>query len=145
MLSIWLDRSPVPAARLYRGGELDPFMGPELAAPARTLISLRAGADAPWAGVHMVHLPAPMGLDRYHTPTQARADVGAQLARARGRSIDFLARILALRELTQPYPGSTSMTRRLRNTNRLWPRNGVRVQMIRFRRCSRTFAMLRLG
>lgn len=67
MLSIWLDPSPLPAGRLYRGGKLDPFIGPALAAPVRAVINLRAGADAPWAGVHMIHLPAPRGLDRYHT------------------------------------------------------------------------------
>lgn len=67
ILSIWLDPSPLPAGRLYRGGKLDPLMGPALAAPVRTVVNLRAGADAPCPGVHIVHLPAPKGLDRYHT------------------------------------------------------------------------------
>lgn len=67
VLSIWLDPSPLPAGRLYQGGKLDPFMEPALATPVRTVINLRAGPDAPLAGAHMIHLPAPNGLDRYDT------------------------------------------------------------------------------
>lgn len=67
MLSVCLDPSPLPAGPLYRGGKLDPFMGPALAVPVGTIINLRSGADAPLVGVRMVHLPAPNGLDRYDT------------------------------------------------------------------------------
>lgn len=67
MLSIWLDPSPLAAGLLYRGGKLDPLMGPALAAPVRTVINQRSGPDMPLAGVRMIHLPAPGGLDRYDT------------------------------------------------------------------------------
>lgn len=67
MLSIWFEPSPLPAGQLYRGGKLDPFMGPVLAVPVRTIVNLRAGPDPLLDGMRGDHHPAPAGIDRYDT------------------------------------------------------------------------------
>ena len=71
-LGLWLDRSPIPAGRLLRGGRLDALTrAADLGNPA-TILNLRRGPDSKsLEGVRYLHVPAADDLENYDT-TQRR-------------------------------------------------------------------------
>lgn len=69
-LALWLDVSPIPAGRLFRGGRIDTLSRPEDIGLAETIVNLRSGTDPSHLGAAVVHIPAPNDLENYET--QAR-------------------------------------------------------------------------
>lgn len=67
-LGLWLDPSPIPAGRLFRGGRLDALTTPaDLGSPA-TILNLRRGPDPRHLdGVRYLHVPAADDLENYST------------------------------------------------------------------------------
>ncbi len=68
VLGLWLDVSPIPPCRLFRGGRFDPMTtASELGSP-RTILNLRRGPDpSHLPGVTYLHVPAEDGLENYDT------------------------------------------------------------------------------
>lgn len=67
-LGLWLDPSPLPAGRLFRGGRLDALTkAADLGNPA-TILNLRRGHDQKLLeGVRYLHVPASDELENYDT------------------------------------------------------------------------------
>lgn len=67
-LGLWLDPSPIPAGRLFRGGRFDPLMtAADLGSPG-TILNLRRGPDPDQlAGVRLVHVAADDDVENYDT------------------------------------------------------------------------------
>jgi protein-tyrosine phosphatase len=68
ILGLWLDPSPIPPGRLFRGGRFDFMTGaPDLGLPG-TILNLRRGPDPMHlAGVTLVHVPADDDVENYDT------------------------------------------------------------------------------
>jgi protein-tyrosine phosphatase len=66
-LSLWLDPSPIPVERLFRGGRFDTLSRLEDLGHARTILNLRRGADPNHLGLSVIHVPAPDDLENYDT------------------------------------------------------------------------------
>jgi protein-tyrosine phosphatase len=73
-LSLWLDPSPIPAGRLFRGGRIDTLTHLEDLGHARTILNLRRGTDPDHLGLPVVHVPAPDGLENYDTRVRRVSD-----------------------------------------------------------------------
>jgi len=65
-LSLWLDSSPVPSGRLFRGGRIDALSTPADIGP-RTVINLHQGPDPSHLPVRRLHFPAPDRVENYET------------------------------------------------------------------------------
>lgn len=66
-LSLWLEPSPVPTGRLFRGGRIDALSTPADIGHARTVINLRQGPDPSHLPARMLHFPAPDRVENYET------------------------------------------------------------------------------
>jgi protein-tyrosine phosphatase len=68
ILGLWLDPSPIPSGRLFRGGRFDVMTTPaDLGAP-RAILNLRRGPDPGHLdGVTHVHVPAEDDVENYDT------------------------------------------------------------------------------
>lgn len=66
-LGLWLDPSPLPKGRLFRGGKFDTLSTLDELGRPKTILNLRLGEDPRHLGVAILHVPAPDDLENYDT------------------------------------------------------------------------------
>lgn len=90
-LGLWLEPSPIPAGRLFRGGRIDALSTPSDIGNPCTILNLRQGPDPTHLAARMLHLPAPDRLENYDTSLRPVA-----------RWVTDALRVLAAPDITPP-------------------------------------------
>lgn len=68
ILGLWLDPSPIPSGRLFRGGRFESMTTADDLGSPRAILNLRRGRDPSYVdGVTYLHIPAEDGLENYDT------------------------------------------------------------------------------